>query len=148
MERLNPDNLKVEYRDGVDKKEPVTGRKYTLTHSDLTGELFLTIGKEYATDKINRMRDEVLAEWKEYNGIPYLFVSVLVDGRYGRRASAIRNEVFRRELPLAIEAIRYGDRRFFTTHKELDQAPIRVYFESEFPEYQRYENWGMPLNYK
>jgi hypothetical protein len=32
----------------VTAAEPVISRYYTLTHSDVTGELFLTIGKQYA----------------------------------------------------------------------------------------------------
>lgn len=63
MGKLNPEKLFVEYRPGVTATEPVMGRKYTLTHSDETADLFLTIGLEYAYDKINKMRDEVLAEW-------------------------------------------------------------------------------------
>lgn len=59
MQRLNPDKLYVEYRN-VTPTEPVTGRKYTQTHSDITGDLFVTIGLQYAYDKINPMRDEVL----------------------------------------------------------------------------------------
>ncbi len=65
MEKLNPEKLYVEFRDGVTATDPVIGRKYTLTHSDVTADLFLTIGLEFAFDQINRMRDEVLAEWKE-----------------------------------------------------------------------------------
>ncbi|MDF2790251.1 MAG: hypothetical protein K0S80_3350 [Neobacillus sp.] len=40
-----PEKISVEYRDGVTIAEPVIPRYYTLTHSDVTGELFLTIGK-------------------------------------------------------------------------------------------------------
>ena len=37
-----PEKLSVEYMDGATSTEPVIPRRYTLTHSDLTGELFLT----------------------------------------------------------------------------------------------------------
>jgi hypothetical protein len=45
-------------------------RCYTLTHSDTTGELFLTIGPDFDRAQISGlytrlMRDEVLAEWRE-----------------------------------------------------------------------------------
>lgn len=63
LKRLNPDKLHVEFRPGVTMTEPVNGRKYTLTHSDITADLFLTIGLQFAYDKVNTMRDEVLAEW-------------------------------------------------------------------------------------
>ena len=55
MERLNPEKLYVEFRSGVTPTEPIIGRKYTLTHSDATAELFLTIGIEYAYDQITSM---------------------------------------------------------------------------------------------
>lgn len=68
---------------------------------------------------------------------------------FGKDAQpAVRNAVFRRELPLALEAIRYGDRRFFATHPELDNAAIWIYFDSTNPEYNRFENWGTPKDYK
>jgi len=146
VERLNPDKLFVEYRD-VTPTEPVIGREYTLTHSDVTADLFLTIGLSYAYDLTNDMRDEVLAEWRmaEY---PFLYVYVYVDGQFGPVVSAIRDEIFRRELPLALEAVRYGDRAFFAAHPELDNAPVWIYFDSVNPYYNRFENWGTPGDYK
>ena len=62
MKKLNPEKLHVEFRQGVTPTEPIMPRRYTLTHSDVTAELFLTVGPEYAYDKITQMRDEVLAE--------------------------------------------------------------------------------------
>ena len=148
MKRLNPDKLYVEYRTGVTGTEPVIGRKYTLTHSDITADLFLTIGLQFAYDKVNAMRDEVLAEWRTNNGFPFLYVYVYVDGQFGPTVSAVRNEIFRRELPLALEAIRYGDRRLFDTLPGLDNAPIWIHFDSTNPEYNKFENWGTPNDYK
>jgi hypothetical protein len=60
MSKLNPEKLSVEFRQGVTPTEPIIPRRYTLTHSDITAELFLTIGSYYAYDKITAMRDEVL----------------------------------------------------------------------------------------
>ena len=147
MKRLNPEKLYVEYRAGVTPLKPILGRKYTLTHSDITADLFLTIGLDYAYDKINEMRDEVLAEWRIYNEAPYLYVYVYVDGQFGPAASALRNTVFRRELPLALEAVRYGDRALFMTYSQLDDAPIWIQFHSALPEYNKFENWGVPKDY-
>lgn len=147
MERLNPEKLHTEYGAGVTTKEPVIGRKYTLTHSDLTADLFLTIGLVYAYDKINEMRDEVLAEWQTDEEKPFLHVYVYV-GQYGPAITAIRNTVFRRELPLALEAIRYGDSDFFKEHQQLDSAPIWVSFDSPDPDYNKFEYWGTPEDYK
>lgn len=146
MSKLNPDKLFVEFRTGVTKTEPVLGRKYTLTHSDITADLFLYIGLQFAIDEINAMRDEVLAEWRMNYGLPYLYVYVYVDGPSG--PASVRNTIFRRELPLALEAIRYGDRVFFAAHPELGDAPIWIYFDSKIPKYNRFENWGTPNDYK
>jgi hypothetical protein len=55
MERLNPEKLHVEFRPGVTEAEPIIPRRYTLTHSDITADLFLTIAPEYAYDKINKI---------------------------------------------------------------------------------------------
>ncbi|WP_432361607.1 staygreen family protein [Sporosarcina sp. UB5] len=148
MKKLNPDKLFVEFRNGVTKTEPIIGRKYTLTHSDITADLFLTIGLQFAYDKINAMRDEVLAEWRMSESYPYLFVYVYVDGEFGAVTSAVRNTVFRRELPLALEAIRYGDKKFFEIHSNLDNAPIWIHFDSTNPAYNKFEYWGTPKHYE
>lgn len=139
--RLNPDKLYVEYRDGVTYTEPILGRRYTLTHSDSTADLFLTIGNQYAFDKINLLRDEVLAEWR-MDISPFLFVCLYIDGQSDPATSAIRNRIFRRELPLALEAMRYGDSSLYVAYPDLDNACICVYFDSMDPEYRRLEQWG------
>lgn len=146
LNKLNPEKLTVQWRNGVTVTEPIIGRRYTLTHSDETGDLFLTIGKKYAYEKITEMRDEVLAEWRQLNGNPYLFVYVYV-GNYGPKQTAIRNTIFRRELPLALEAIMYGDKEFFYVYQTLQQAPIYIHFESPLEAYHTVEVWGMVKNY-
>jgi len=148
LKRLNPDKLNVELRYGITATQPVFGRKYTLTHSDITAELFLTIGLQFAYDKIGDLRDEVLAEWRSNNGFPFLYVYVYVDGQFGREAAAQRNAILRRELPLALEAIRYGDGRLFDAWPDLDNAPVWIYFDSTSPEYNRFENWGLMKDFK
>jgi integrase len=42
--RLRPEKLHVSLAEGSIADGPVTPRSYTLTHSDTTGDLFLTIG--------------------------------------------------------------------------------------------------------
>lgn len=148
MKRLNPKKLTVTYRKGVTETEPIIPRRYTLTHSDITADLFLTIGLKYAYDEVNPMRDEVLAEWHRKKNGYALYVYVYVDGEFGSKVSAVRNKIFVRELPLALEAIRYGDRAFFEAHPELDQSPIWIYFDSTIPRYNRIEYWGTPADYR
>lgn len=149
MEKLNPEKLYVEFRPGVTPTEPVIGRKYTLTHSDITADLFLTVGLEYAYNKINKMRDEVLAEWRTVNGQYYLNAYCYVDGgEFSPSVSAIRNTVFVKELPLALEAICYGDRAFLSAHPILGYSPIYIYFSSTNPYFNRVEYWGTINNYR
>jgi len=147
LENLQPEKLKIEFIDGVTKTEPVIGRKYTLTHSDKTGILYLAVGREFAYDRISSQRDVVLAEWRVNNGQPYLHVYISLDDGADPEISQKRDEIFRRELPLALEAIRYGDKDFFIEHKGLDHAWIWVHFDSGNPEYNRFEYYGMPQDY-
>jgi hypothetical protein len=143
LSTFDPGKLSVKYMDGAVSTEPVIPRRYTLTHTDLTGELFLNIGIHYAWQKINPLRDEVLGEWKR-NGISFYFcVYLSVDQEpYNHSVLVKRNEIFRRELPLALTAIRYGDKIFFNTYPSLDHAPIIVNFISSYSEFARQENWG------
>ncbi|GHH98072.1 hypothetical protein AM1BK_16150 [Neobacillus kokaensis] len=143
MSTFYPDKLSVEYLDGTAAANPVIPRRYTLTHSDLTGELFLNIGIHYALDKINPLRDEVLGEWKQYGGFFCFYVYLYVDqGEQTLSVSAKRNEIFRRELPLALTAIRYGDRFLFNKYPHLDQASLIIQFMSAYPQFAKQENWG------
>lgn len=143
MSNFIPEKLSVEYRNGMTATQPVIPRYYTLTHSDVTGDLFLTIGKQYAWDKVNSMRDEVLGEWKTIGNYCYYIVYLYIDqGDYNQNVSAKRNEIFRRELPLALKAIRYGDRFLFDSFPNLNHAPIIVNFLSSYPQFAKQENWG------
>lgn len=131
MARLVPERLHVRYLQGVDPKVPNTPRYCTLTHSDSTGELFLTVGPNYEVNQVSGlytrlMRDEVLVELRTPpDGLRldvYCHVSGgLVFGRAGWRYS-----IFRSELPLVLEAIRYGDRGIVESDPNLDQVPIIV----------------------
>ncbi|NMD72618.1 hypothetical protein HHO41_20480 [Bacillus sp. DNRA2] len=143
MSKFDPKKLFVEYMDGVKEIKTVIPRRYTLTHSDTTGELFLAIGSHYAWNKIQPMRDEVLGEWKSNGCSLYYHVYLYIDrGEYTHQESKKRNEIFRRELPLALTAIRYGDRFLFDAYPQLNQASIIVNFTSAYPQFSRQENWG------
>jgi hypothetical protein len=146
MGKFDPSKLTVEFREGVTETGPLIPRRYTLTHSDITAELFLTIGQNYAYDKISPMRDEVLGEWMLYKVDYYYPVYLHVDGN-NPTETLIRNLIFRRELPLALEAIRYGDHILFEKYERLDYVPIIVYFLSEDPQFNKTENWGTFCDY-
>ena len=147
MKKLNPENLKVNLG-VVSETEPIMPRKYTLTHSDITGELFLTIAAKYDYDKITDMRDEVLAKWSMVNDEYVLMVNVMVDNEKNPVMSAIRNDIFVKELPLALEAIVYGDRELLKSKPYLYKAPIYVKFNSVYPMFNRLELWGTLSDFK
>ena len=144
MSKFNSERLSVEYRNGVTATEPIIPRNHTLTHSDSTGEIFLTIGTQFAWDKVNpAMRDEVLGRWKTIRNYLYYNVYLFIDqGEYDLTAATRRNEVFRRELSLALTAIRYGDRFLFERYPNLDYALIIVNFISTYPQFTKQESWG------
>ena len=88
MSELNPEKLSVEFRQGVTETEPIIPRRYTLTHSDKTAQLFLTIGAKYAYDKTNSMRDEVLGRWVKKGKGYFFYVSLHVDGQFNSKVTA------------------------------------------------------------
>ena len=47
MAHLNPEKLHVNFFGGANAYGPIKPRAYTLTHSDATGDLFLSIGQHY-----------------------------------------------------------------------------------------------------
>jgi hypothetical protein len=141
MSIFNTNKLSVDFK-GVTPTSPIIPRRYTLTHSDITANLFLTIGVTYDYDKINAIRDEVLGHWTKLNEIYFYYVYLYIDGHLGPSVTAKRNAIFIQELPLALKAIRYGDKRFFSYYPELDNAAILVHFNSINPYYNRIENWG------
>ena len=149
MSNFSPERLFVEYRDGVTATEPVISRHHTLTHSDDTGDLFLTIGTQFAWDKVNpELRDEVLGEWKTDGHFLYYNAYVIVNKQNQDFETAMRRyEVFRRELPLALTAIRYGDRLLFERYPVLDNALIIMNFMSTYPQLYKQEVFGTFSSY-
>lgn len=142
MRKINPQKVFTEYRTGVTQTAPIVGRHYTMTHSDVTGDLFVVIGTEYAKDQLSAMHDEVLLEWRLENGAHYLYGEVLVDGADILGNPAIRNAIFIKEMPTALQAVRYGDHHLFEAHPELDNAPVRIRFKSTRPQYNKERNFG------
>ena len=144
MRNLNTEKLSVDFRLRTTPTGPIIPRRYTLTHSDLTEELYLTISNDYAYDKFTNMRDEVLGEWINTDEIYLFHIALMLDGEFG---TDTRNTVFRRELPPALEAIRYGDKKLFTLNPILDICPIIVNFNSADPYYNSVEHWGTFSDY-
>jgi len=138
--------LHVDYISGKDVDEPVFPRKYTLTHSDITGELFLSIGKEYDAKKLSNihtwlMRDEVLGEWK-YIHNPRLDIHCHTSGGIVIGPAGWRDSIFRQHMPLVLEAILYGDRAFLSGNRIFIKAPVYVHFHSNRESLDCVEKWG------
>jgi hypothetical protein len=153
MSRLQPAKLHVQLGPNLTAKGPIVPRRYTLTHSDTGGMLSLTIDQEYDRDQISGwytrlMRDEVLAEWGEAEHGAALHVYCHVSGGLVFGTAGWRYAIFRRELPLVLEAFRHGDRQLFAAHPDLDHAPIEIHFHSHRRRYRRTERWGTPADYR
>jgi hypothetical protein len=153
LKRLHPGKLHVEFAAGTDREAPLLPRCYTLTHSDRTGDLYLKIGASYEREQISGwyarlMRDEVLAEWRQEAHRVSLHLHCHVSGGLVLGPAAWRDSIFHHELPLVLEALRYGDRALYEAHPELDQAPIQIHFHARQARFDRVEEWGMPAKYR
>lgn len=152
MSRLRPEKLHVTFDSGINPEEYILPRRYTLTHSDATGDLFLTVSDEYDHGAIRGlytrlMRDEVLGEWLEKESGPELHLYCHVSGGFVFGSAGFRYNIFKREMPLVLEAICYGDQALFAAQSSLHAAPILVHFISKKKRYNQVESWGTPKDY-
>jgi hypothetical protein len=153
MQRLNPDKLYVKYLAGASPEQLTLPRRYTLTHSDRTGDLFLSIGSEYNTKDTSKlytrlMRDEVLAVLSEEGGNLVFRVCCHVSGGFVLGTARLRYRIFQSELSLALEAIRYGDRALFEKNPKLGKTPIITRFQSTDSRFDKIEKWGVIADYQ
>nr|ABK22344.1 unknown [Picea sitchensis] len=124
-------------------------RTYTLTHSDITAKITLAISQTINKDQLqgwyNRLqRDEVIAQWKKSQGKMSLHVHCHISGGHWLldAIARLRFYIFRKELPVVLEAFRHGDRALLDKHPELETALVWVYFHSNVREFKRVECWG------
>ncbi|MBN1660099.1 MAG: staygreen family protein [Anaerolineae bacterium] len=153
MSRWDPEKLHIEFGPGAAPDGLVLPRRYTLTHSDLTGELYLTVAAEYDDEKLSGfwwllMRDEVLAEWRDDGDGMVLHVYCHLSGGLALGPASWRLAIFQRELPLVLTAFRYGDRRLYEAHPDLDNAPILIHFRARQHRYRGFQKWGTPADYR
>ena len=77
--RFSPNKLETTFLEPITLYNPIKDRKYTLTHSDNTGMMFLTVANEYDYSAINYdLRDEVLGTWKTYDDSYILFFMLIL----------------------------------------------------------------------
>ena len=148
MRELNPKKVFAQYRDIMKPYEPVMGRKYTITHSDTSAELFVFVAENYAEDQITRMRDEVMVAWEQNKKGLALIGSVIVDGKDVIGNSYIRNNIFYNEMPTALQALRQADRFLFDKEPNLNNTPVFIHFFSSNPAYDKTYNFGVIGIYK
>jgi hypothetical protein len=153
MSRLVPEKLHVTFLHGMNLDGLETPRYYTLTHSDSTGDLFLSIGPCYDTKQTSKLqtrlkRDEVLAELTKDSNQLLLNVHCHVSGGLVIGRAKWRYNIFCSELSLALEAIRYGDKAIFEKDSRLDQTPVLVHFKSTDKKYDKIEKWGTMGDYR
>lgn len=152
MPVLDHTKLHVRYLDHMASSANICPRRYTLTHSDRTGDLFLTIGSEFDQKQISGfytriMRDEVLAEWRQTEGGPELHVFCHVSGGLVLGTASWRASIFEHHMPQVLQAFRFGDRQHFESNPVLDQAAIYVHFHSHQAHLNRVKPWGTCAEY-
>lgn len=147
--KFNPDKLETTFIEPITPYGPIENRKYTLTHSDETGMLFLDIADEYNYDAINLdLRDELLGTWKafddedEYGLFFYAYI-----GDLDLAASLMKYNAFKYHMKGAIQAIVYGDKELINKYPELLDSPIYVKFDASIPIFNNYEFYGYVKDY-
>lgn len=127
-------------------------RTYTLTHSDVTSMLTLAVAHTFNVAQFSGwysriQRDEVLAVWRKTKAVGFevaLHVHCHISGGHWLRNqfANLRFWIFRKELPVVLEAFRHGDRALFDKHPDLEESPVWVHFHSNLQEFNRHECWG------
>ncbi|HBY07406.1 MAG TPA: hypothetical protein DEH22_06330 [Chloroflexi bacterium] len=153
MPTLKPEKLHVKFIGNSDPEGPASPRRYTLTHSDITGELFLSVGTVYDRETISGfytriMRDEVLAELLEDSNGPKLHVYCHVSGGLVVGNARWRYTIFKQHMLQVLQAFRYGDEIFFGHHPHFDEARVIVHFSSTNKRFNLQENWGSLADYR
>jgi len=94
------------------------------------------------------MRDEVFAELAEEEDGSVFRVNCHVSGGFVLGAAKWRYNIFHSELPLVLEAIRYGDKTVFEQNPQLDNTPVLIHFKSTNKTFNKVENWGTMADYR
>lgn len=133
---------------------PLTQRRYTLTHNDLTGSLTLSVGSEYNKDQLSGwytriLRDEVLAEWTvawcdvRQSHMPALHVYCHVSGEEMWPAPpGLRSFIFQREMTLVLDTIAYADRDMLAMNPDMAHAGVYVHLASNLECLDQVVAWG------
>ena len=144
---FTPDKLETTFIEPINLYGPIKNRKYTLTHSDNTGMMFLTIANEYDYNAINYdLRDEILGVWKTADNSYILFLYAFI-GVLNYDNALYRYNIFKSHMDSALQAIIYGDRELLNKYPELLNTPIYLKFDSSIPVFNNYEFYGFVRDY-
>ncbi|MBN1298507.1 MAG: hypothetical protein JW997_02355 [Actinobacteria bacterium] len=146
-----PEKLHVFIDDKLKSNKSIFPRRYTLTHSDFTGDLFLYIGTEYDHKRISNlysklMRDEVLGEWANEGQI-MLNLYCHCSGGFVIGPEKWRCSIFKQHMPLVLQAMVYGDRQFIAAKADLKSAPVYVNFHKKGKKPVTTEQYGKIEDY-
>ena len=150
---FRPEKLHINIQKEVIDNTEFLPRKYTLTHSDRTGDLFLTIANDYDYEQISKfyvrfMRDEVLGEWIKNSEGFELHLYVHISGGFIFGWAKMRDKIIRHHLPMVYQIIRYGDNELFSKFPKLDECPLFVHFNSKRKKYHKIEKIGLLKDFK
>jgi hypothetical protein len=153
MASLSPEKLHTRFISPTHPEGPLQPRCYTLTHSDRTGDLFLTIATDYDHKQISGwytrlMRDEVLATWKHDKGELSLHIHCHVSGGIVLGTATWRANIFRHHMRQVLQAFRFGDQALVKVLPELDAAQVKVHFHARQEQLNQVEAWGKFGDYK
>ncbi len=152
MAELHPSKVHVRYLNDDGPSDFSLPRRYTLTHSDRTGDRFLTIGRDFDLEQISGgytrfMRDEVMAEWLDDSG-PRLNVYFHVSGGLVFGHAGLRCRIFRSCQRSVLQALRHGDEGLYRMRPELDERPAMVHYRSNKARYNFVEESGPLKEYR
>lgn len=145
---FSSDKLETTFISPMTPDGPVENRKYTLTHSDETGMMFLDIGSQYNYSAINEdMRDEILGKWIMSDDNFYRLIFYAHVGDYNFTNAYKRYMIFKSHLESALQAVFFGDKDLFESYPQLIYTPIYAKFDSTIPMFNNYEYYGYIKDY-
>lgn len=153
MTELDPSKLHVRYVEERMRNEFSIPRCYTLTHSDRTGDRFLTIGRCYDQEQISGyytrfMRDEVLGEWIDGNNGLELHVHMHVNGGFIFGNAGLRYRIFKKYLRSVMQSLRQGDDPIFNAMPSLDRCRAVIHYHAKCDRYNLCEEGGQLKEYR
>jgi len=120
-------------------------RKYTNTHNDETGEIYISVGHQYNqilldSEEARVVQSQVVGKWVKVDCEYQIHFTVLVSTEQNPNAY-IRNFIFCEELGVVLEGFAFAETALLRLHPKLARAKIFVHFKSIDPAYDRVEYW-------